>query len=61
MKSSQASGPELVLRGPTGRNESFRKLLIDLDKAIAAIPVTGISPFYDDKLDPNWVPPERKP
>jgi hypothetical protein len=56
-----ATGPELALRGPSGRNESFRKLLLDLDKAMAAISITGISPSYDGKLDPYWTPPFASP
>jgi hypothetical protein len=55
------TGPELSLRGPAGRNEPFRKMLLELEKALASISTAGISPSYDGKLDPYWTPPFASP
>jgi hypothetical protein len=51
------------LRGPAGRNEPFRKLLLDLEKALEAIAdsVAASSPSYEGKLDPYWTPPFASP
>ena len=56
-----ATGPEVSLEGPAGRNEPFRKLLLELEKAIEAISVAGIAPSHDGKLDSHWTPPFASP
>jgi hypothetical protein len=55
------TGPEVSLRGPAGRNERFRKMLLDLEKALGAIPVADISPAYTGKLETHWTPPLASP
>lgn len=56
-----ATGAELSLEGVAGRNEPFRKLLLELATAMKAISVAGIAPSHDGKIDPYWTPPFASP
>jgi hypothetical protein len=55
------AGSEIGLEGPAGRNEPFRKLLLELAKALESISTDGIHPTHDGNLDPYWTPPFASP